>query len=155
MSSIRDGDRLIAKKIMGGFVEEPDALTEENREWYWVHPRSGVLRGEPYEIGDGKLFDHSWKKFSPFTDYVDAFRVVHKLREGDWWMDLRHVLSQGKPAMQCTFSYIPHMAPDRRVIATANDELAAIGIAALRVAGVDEDTIFAAVNAAENLAKED
>ena len=137
MIDSREGDRLIAQQVMG---------------WTWNEVSAWSASGTRY--ARRSVDDWDYIPFY-FTDMGAMWSVVNRLRERDWWIELRHVLSHGQPAMQCTFSYIPHMAPERRVIATANDELAAIGIAALRVAGVDEDTIFAAVNAAENLAEED
>lgn len=135
MTSIRDGDRLIAQQVMG---------------WTWDEVSTWNASGLRY--ARRSVDDWDCIPFY-FSDMRAMWSVVHKLEQDGWWIELRRVVSHGQPAMQCTFSYIPHMAPDRRVVATANDELAAIGIAALRVAGVDEDTIFAAVNAADQ--KED
>lgn len=69
-------DALVAEKVMGGFVSEPDAMSSKGEIWYWLHPQDGVLVGEPYKVGVMKKWDHQWRAWKPSTDIGAAWQVV-------------------------------------------------------------------------------
>lgn len=83
MDAGRELDALVATKILGGFVASPDAMADKGEVWFWLHPKDGVLIGEPYKVGVMKRWDHQWRQFKPSADIADAWLVVEKMR--DMW----------------------------------------------------------------------
>lgn len=84
MPAGREMDALVAERVMGGFVSDPDAWANTSEVWYWRHPRSGVLRGLPWLTpcdDDGKAwYDHSWKDWKPSANIADAWHVLERMR---------------------------------------------------------------------------
>lgn len=81
MDAGRELDQLIAERVMGGFVSDPDALSDTGEVWYWLHPKDGVLRGEPYQYKVNPVWDHQWARWEPSTDIAAAWVVVEKMKE--------------------------------------------------------------------------
>ncbi len=76
-------DLLVAQKLFT-FVEDPDALYDNEEILFWVHPKSGVLIGYPYtfELLNGK-YSHQWFNFTPSEDMKYAgFLLDHLDRLG-------------------------------------------------------------------------
>lgn len=84
MEAGRELDALIAEKVMGGFVSDPDALSDTSEVWYWVHTKSGVLRGEPYQLKVKPVWDHQWHQWKPSSDIEAAWQVIEKMEDHGW-----------------------------------------------------------------------
>ena len=81
MKAGRELDALVAEKVMGGYVANPDAMADTGDVWYWLHPKDGVLCGMPYKVGTMKRWDHQWHRWKPSTDIAAAWQVVDRLLE--------------------------------------------------------------------------
>lgn len=98
IESGRELDALVAEKVMGGFVPgDPEEWSVREDVWFWLHPRSGVLIGEPYWANkthpeDEKMFSHGWRKFEPSTNIADAWLVVMAMENMGIWFELSNVI---------------------------------------------------------------
>jgi hypothetical protein len=79
----RELDALIAEKVMGGLVDgDPERWDKKSETWFYIHSSSGVLIGNPYHVNvfrednEPMLYSHSWRKFQPSTDLVDAIAAL-------------------------------------------------------------------------------
>lgn len=84
MKAGRELDALVAEKVMGGYVDNPDAMADKGEIWYWLHPKDGVLCGMPYKVGVMKRWDHQWHKWKPSTDIAAAWQVVERFKRPLW-----------------------------------------------------------------------
>jgi hypothetical protein len=84
----RQIDVLVAERVMGGFVADPDELVETGEVWYWVHPKDGVLRGEPYQYATRAIWDHQWHAWNPSTDIAAVWQVVEALNRNGWYVSV-------------------------------------------------------------------
>lgn len=85
----RDLDREVAEKLWG-LVDNPDEWSKENKAWFWIHPRDGILIGEAWNI-DEDNYSHSWRRFEPSTSISDTWIALEKTRESsegesDFWI---------------------------------------------------------------------
>ena len=86
----RELDLFIAHNVMDGCIDHsPDDFSNKSEKWFWIHPRSGVLIGEPYQVPNVGLetdgyFLHQWYEFCPSTKYDHAFLIVDRLKSLDW-----------------------------------------------------------------------
>ena len=82
MPAGREMDALIAERVWG-IVSNPHTLSDSQEVWFWVHPKDGVLIGEPFDIGASaertERYAHQWERFCPSTDIADAWKVVNRL----------------------------------------------------------------------------
>ena len=78
MPAGREMDALIAERVWG-IVSNPHTLSDSQEVWFWVHPKDGVLIGEPFDIGGSaertERYAHQWERFCPSTDIADAWEV--------------------------------------------------------------------------------
>lgn len=80
----RETDTIVSTVLMDVWIDDnPEEWSEKSETWFWVHPRDGVLIGEPYHANalhdeEPPMYSHSWRKFEPSTSIVDAWKVLEK-----------------------------------------------------------------------------
>ena len=131
MESGRELDALVAEKVMGGYVVNPDAMANVGEIWYWLHPKDGVLCGMPYKVGKMKQWDHQWHRWKPSIDISAAWQVVEKMRADGWIYEITEHLND--PAIQCAM-FANRSGGDEQWSA-ANTAPLAICLAALKAVG--------------------
>jgi hypothetical protein len=95
MKAGRGLDALVAEKVMGGFVNDPDAMADVGEVWYWLHPKDGVLCGMPYKVGIMKKWDHQWDAWKPSTDIAAAWQVAENLNKRQWRVEIAYTVKSG------------------------------------------------------------
>lgn len=77
--NLRKVDEFITKKLFG-FVDNPDSLSEDSGNWYWVHPKDGVLLGMSYTSKTMfPTYGHQWEKFCPTKNLEHAFIIIKEM----------------------------------------------------------------------------
>jgi hypothetical protein len=86
----------LATKVMGyKLVDEPDNSSRKKQIWIWKHPRTGWIKGEPYNLRKG-LFSHSWHNWKPTKDIAQAWHVVERMERQGWSYNIyRHIDTDG------------------------------------------------------------
>ena len=134
MEAGRELDALVAEKVMGGYVVNPDAMANVGEIWYWLHPKDGVLCGMPYKVGKMKKWDHQWHRWKPSTDIAAAWQVVEHMRANV--PDYRALRMESVP-LGYTVAFYSHKNRLDRIGAFVAAETApcAICLAALKAVG--------------------
>jgi hypothetical protein len=135
----RELDALVAEKVMGGFVDDPDAGAGTGEVWFWVHPQDGVLRGEPYLMSEDDdpepYWSHSWHRWKPSTNIAAAWQVVDMLYKRGFGVGV--VMQHGwDTACECIV-FKTSIVDDDTIHASADTAPHAICLAALAALGVE------------------
>lgn len=86
MPAGKEMDALVAELVMGGFVKYPEEWSKEKENWYWLHPKAGVLVGRPYLLPQITkeamgMYSHQYEAWKPSEDISAAWEVVEKINK--------------------------------------------------------------------------